>query len=197
LYVEGDLGTRKSERLEAHLERCERCAATLKALRRSQAVLKETDRIVREDEAREPGPTVAIPPFHACGTGRVFAIEHGRFLLATLAGAAVITILVALHFVLRSGNVPLHRGPRSTIRSAELVRSPVASPIARIAAQPDVVARESSSSRGSVVRPRLSRRLPGSPPAAVRRAEDTKRPPTVVKILTDDPNVVILCIVDS
>ncbi len=192
LYIEGDLPASKARRLEAHLDRCPSCARTLRAFRASQAKLKAADRILREHEAAKAPPRIVFRALSSPRPVRLFSTGRKRPLVA--AAAVVATLLVAAAVLLI--NHPRRRPFAAARATAVPTRTPVqravlASPTPAVEAPRAVHTAKTGAGRRPVQRS-------AEPQAAsLTAAERAHGSPTVIKLLTDDPDVIILCIVDS
>ncbi|HHQ47273.1 MAG TPA: hypothetical protein ENK19_00120 [Acidobacteria bacterium] len=197
LEAGGDLDARRRALLEAHLEVCDLCAASMEELRRSRALLQRADRALRREEARQPVPVVELPVPASTRT-RPFRGLKALPVAAALAGAvfvAVLAVVLAPHREqpLRLAVRPLHRvaAPMATGTPATpATRGP--GPAHPAAHQPR--ARRKPPAAGRLRIARLAGRRDVETAARVGRKGGA---PTVVKILTDDPSVVILCVLDS
>ena len=199
LYVGGDLETSHARRVEQHLDKCPACHELAEALRGDLEVLAglESDEldgvafgsvrgeVMAEIEKRPAAPITAV------------LSSHYRLAIA----AAVVALLAALVVMWPSG------GPEEPRIAEENVRKPTAAAEILIEAGP-----EEPDSLTVTVQDSPEQQLPDpdrEPRTLIARAEPPSAAyPTVVspsaplepmtmKILTDDPDVVIYWIVDS
>ena len=221
LYVAGDLDASQAKSVESHLKSCTSCLHFLKELEASQAMVKElaaesldpaSFNVVRQRVMQEVNRRQAARPV------------WWRFLSPTVAQwrpawAAALAVLVGLGFFLQwqlwrkptdkvdgsaavSAPVVRKEGPDSTAPNlsektqrlgepaarqlAKRLRSPVAQPTEL---QHDAIAAESEApvEQGSNLEPEapLPTDIAPEPPPAL-----------VIKLITDDPNIVIVWLVD-
>jgi hypothetical protein len=170
LYVERDLSEGKARRLERHLAGCERCRDVLAELEASQAAVKSL--------GAEPVERAAYDQIRARVLQQIAAApvrpagRPWRWAWAAAAAAAI----VAGWFALRPGQTPAPvRRP-----ATEIARSNMPEPPQVVMPPP---ARPKPSAR-RVRRPAVRQRRPSAAPL-------------VVKLETEDPNVVIYWIVDD
>lgn len=191
LWVGGELPARRAARIEAHLAGCGECRALADEVRRAQAlVASRLDALVDDRElaavragvtSRIRGATRATPPVHV----------RWRYALA-VGGLAVVVALGAL-LGRRAQQSPV-------IHTAETVRpTPTAAP-PRVAvpALGEVPVRDVEDGARVAATPSTRRPLVrGARSRALRRETTTQGEPLVVKLVTDDPNVVIYWLVDQ
>jgi hypothetical protein len=175
LYAGGDMADRAE--IERRLAVCSHCRRMLAAYSGDLAVLREAH--------REP----IAPAHYAAVRARVLAkLEHGRRPLWrwTWVGAGAMAAGLAFLLVLRPSDAP----DRPAIVDTPAVRQPPA----RIIAAAPVIERR----RSALVRRRIRRTAAGPVASAeVRPEEPSRREPLMVKLLTDDPNVIIYWIADE
>jgi hypothetical protein len=199
LYVGGDLETRQIRGVERHLDTCSACRELAEALRRDLEVLAglESDElngvafgsvrgeVMAEVEKRTASPLAAV------------LSNHSRVAMA----AAVVAVVAALVVMWPNG------GPEEPRIAEENVRKPTAAaenpietgpeepdaPVVTVSEfaepQPPVLEREPKTLIARAEPPSVAHQSVVSPSAPVE--------PMTMKILTDDPDVVIYWIVDS
>jgi len=175
LYVEGDLPEAKAKEMEVHVLACTGCRQVLAELSRSQAVFKsirqETVSAAELAELR-----VRVMERVAVRKPKPF---WGRWVYA-LAGAAFVVVIVA-GVLAREG----HRDEKA-VKVVELAPPPpavqaVVAP-AKVETQNPVKVNVKHRARKKVIQPKVS-----PEPAA----------PMMVKLQTDDPNIVIYWLFDQ
>jgi hypothetical protein len=177
LFVEGDVSPAAAWDIGTHLETCGSCRHIADGLRESQALLKS----LRQDTVSASALSSVRTRVLAEINGRPFAWSWGRWIYA-LAGAAFLIVL---------GLAIASQMPQ---RPAPVAKSTV------VAVVPEVASREPETTAGTPVH-RVARRPArrAAPervkPAAVETPPEPK--PLVVKLLTDDPNIVIYWLVDN
>lgn len=199
LLVGGELPAAERQALEAHLGACAACRALV-------AGLGGTHALVRELAVGEAGPVLAaavrggvMSRLREQERARPYPAWHAWSWLAASAAAVVVVACAAL--LLRAG-WPGGRPPGEVRARA---------PIAAASPEPSgrgVPARVPPSGPGPAGQERAEattattatpaaprRRRPAGAPAAISRAPEPE--PAVIKILTDDPDVVIYCIVNE
>ena len=170
LYAGGDLSAAESAQVVRHLGECPECRMFAAGLRESLELL--------QDAAREP----VAPAHFAAVRARVLsqleqaprAWWRSTWLYGVAAAAAVLLLLAALR-----PPAPASAPPRHLARYAPPVSVEAAPPVPLPPVAPAV---------------HHSRRRPRVIPAVVRTDPG---PPIVVKLLTDDPDVVIYWITDK
>jgi anti-sigma factor RsiW len=188
LRAEGDLPADATDAVEVHLAACLRCRAFAASLEDSQAAVRDL-----ADEEIDPAALAAV-------RRRVHRGLDGRQRRAVtwwLAAAALAAVTIAALRLLS----PAHRGPASASsvasRPTEEVASSTATPTAVAVATPaDRVARGAP----PAVQARALRREPAGEVAHESAPNLTDAVPAeavVVKLETNDPNVVIYWLVDS
>jgi hypothetical protein len=171
LYVEGDLSDRD---LERHLAECPDCRELLGDFRASQAALKE---LVAVDAAF----------LSAVRSGVLAKIESRRRMtwpwVAAFAAAAALIVAVLM-------------APQKPARIARLPVPAVG--IAKVDSGADPLVRGRPPGRPSVIA-QVARRTRRTRPGGRLRTRRSAPPsePLVVKMLTDDPNIVIIWLVDQ
>ena len=199
LYVEGDVSRSQSERMQVHLLDCAECRVVIEELHDSQLALKTLGReaapaaahaIVRE--------RVLDEVLRRSSTGWTWRLERMLFGIRwryAVCGVALIAFSAALLWQFK---------PRNETRNMTVNVLPAGSsspaPIEKL------IASESDSDTRKIrhvrrpVKPVERRELPAAEPETEPDAQppiaETPRP-TMVKMLTDDPNVVISWIVDQ
>jgi hypothetical protein len=198
MYAQGDLVTREALRLEDHILRCDECRSTIDQLRDGLAIFKSL--------RHETVSAAAVARMRQSVLNEVSEIERSRdweirldrwlhgglrrkYALAGLAIAAVF-----------SGAVwrALPVTPAS-----ESVREVASPPVQIVEPEQALVARKvaPASTGGVGTAPDVPLRgHPGrspSPPEVVQVVEPEEPKQVVVKLLTDDPNIVIYWLVDQ
>jgi anti-sigma factor RsiW len=170
LYVEGDLPERDTARVDAHLAQCADCREILEDLRASQAAVKQLG-----------SEAVDAALLSTVRTGVLSRIgEPGPWWRWT-AGLAMTLALIAAFVMAHPKRVrEPHPAPIAQAPLAPQTPSTEATPRAEA---PTLVKRH-------VARARTSR-------SRIRQAGHRPAPPLVVKMLTDDPNIVIIWLVDQ
>jgi anti-sigma factor RsiW len=181
LYLEGDLSPAKARNVEAHLAVCAACRDLAADLRDSQALLKS----LRQDTVSSVALASVRARVVAEISTRTVRRPWWRWVYAAAGAAFVAAVGVAL--VLDMGNDVAQTVKPETARSAEpasLVREIPTVPFAATAV---------SKPKKVQVKVRQPR------PEAIAEAEIPADPPKplVVKLLTDDPNIVIYWLVDQ
>ncbi len=176
LFVGGDLDASDEERIQAHIATCSNCRATVEELRSHRDVLAGlADDAVDEAVLRSVRRRVMAridPRAHRTGAWR------WAWAVAAAIGAILVSVAVLKHAPDQAPVSTTQRPqPAPTVRAAETS----APPTENLAAQT-----QSVTQIARVQAPRSSR-LSGA-----KAAE-----PLVVKMLTDDPDVVIYWLVDS
>ena len=177
LHAGGDLPPAEAAEVERHLRECAGCQVLASGLKQSLALLKEA-----HDEPLAPAHFSAV-------RARVVAeLEHERRRGALWArrrawsyGLAAVAVALLAMLTLRSGRPPIvarHRQPLSNVRGSDVLSEP----------------RTLESGTGPTL-PRPHRRVARR--VAPSNAPDTSAgEPLIVKLQTDDPNVVIYWIAD-
>jgi len=180
LHVEGDLDDTQRRRVESHLRSCLDCQALADELRESQAAFKSMRQDVAEQSVLSSVRARVLEDIAEIEAGSLFErLFWGGFRQrATLAGIAM--LLVGGGLWLASGR----HGPsapaeppvavRVTVPEPESERELVPPPLPKPAARP----------------PRRNRPRP----VAVR---EEHQPQVTIKLLTDDPNVIIYWLGDE
>ncbi len=174
LYVEGDLPARKASAVEAHLAACSACRELADALATSQSALKslrgETADPLLLDQVRS----------------RVMAeIQTQQQALRPVFGWGWRFALAGILVALLAGGVYLWRTPRRQApRRTEIVRVP------ETPSMPQVPPLAPAKPRRAQHRSKPARIAPEQQPTAASG-------PLVVKLFTDDPNVVILLVSEN
>ncbi|MBI2841527.1 MAG: zf-HC2 domain-containing protein [Acidobacteria bacterium] len=176
LFAGGDLGASEEERIEAHIATCSSCRAIVEELRSHREVLAGlADEAVDDAVLRSVRRRVMAriePRAHRTGAWR------WAWAAAAAIGAILVSVAVLKHpHDQRPVSTTQHPQPAPTVRAAE----PSASPAENLAAQTQSVTQ-------------IARvQAPHSSPLTGAKAAE----PLVVKMLTDDPDVVIYWLVDS
>ncbi len=216
LDVEGDLPEPRRGALERHLRECEACAALAEELGASQGLLKSlnADRVpdaslarVRRDVLPRAAALQASPDWRLRLERAVMAALRPRYAFSAVAvvlavGALVVSGLVpgpaiepapapVAAVTADTAIPPVERPPvPPPIESpADLVESAVAT----ASAQPETAPVSVAVNAAPLLDPRPTPVVDTVAPAAV----NADRPPTVVKLVTDDPNIIIYWLVDS
>ena len=175
LYMGGDLEAVEAVAVERHLAECAGCQLFASGMRESLALLHDA-------HAQEPGEA-AYAAVRARVLGELERRPARRWIFG-LAVTAVAAALIGLVWMRPAKQVTVAR--HESPAPAQAV-APRPAPAPMIAAQPAVV---------PVVRRARHRRAPVSAPAPVVRAAAPAKP-LVVKMVTDDPDVVIYWITDT
>ena len=173
LQVEGDLSGRDAERLEEHLRECSTCRDLHGALSESQAALKDLGTEAADSEALDRVRRRVMAEVTEKRPSLVYA---WRWKYALAAGA----VLVILGVVLSEWGT-VTRPPAPLV-----VQAPPAAPevVAKKVPQPARMPARQARKRAPLV-------------AVKSRIEPPKESePLVVKLVTDDPNVVIVWLID-
>lgn len=169
LYIEGDLPRNQAEELDRHLLSCASCREFIDELRESQSVFKS----IRQDVVRP----AALAEVRTQVFERVAAVRTkrswGRWVYA-LAGAAFVVAVMAGVFA----RVPHPRQEARPVAQEVRAEPVIVQPSVRVV--PKV----------ATVRVAHRRTVKKNPPPA-----PTKE--IMVKLLTDDPNVVIYWLIDQ
>jgi len=183
LYVEGDLPTTASHAIQMHLPACESCRNIVAELKESQAIL----RMLREE-------TVSLSALSSVRNRVLGELQSGkrlmwgRWVYALAGGMFVAVVCVGVLFHTRKPEVKV----RPNILNVPLrpMPLPLATEIRSFGGDQQAVATAQNALRLNNARPRKRQR-------AVY-AETTTEPvkPVVVKLLTDDPNIVIYWLVE-
>jgi anti-sigma factor RsiW len=178
LFVEGDIGPSRAREIEEHLTECRSCGELAEELRESQSVFKSLKQDVVSAAALASVRTRVLAE---AGAGNARA-GWGRWVYA-LAGAAFVAVVgVALSWQVREP------APQVTLNQVKVAPNPIASAPAPKTAT-TVKARVSVARlKGTAAKPQVGEN-------AEIGAESVK--PLVVKLLTDDPNIVIYWLVDQ
>ena len=172
LYVEGDLTERNAPRVEEHLAVCAECRELLADLRASQAAMKKLG-----SEAVDGALLTAIR------AGVLTRIEGRRRMIWPWVGA--VAAALALVAILQA---PPKRPPPS-VHPVKIAQRP-----APPAGGADPLVRGRRPRRPSVG---AASRAPVSRPGSRRLPAKERAPQLVVKMLTDDPDIVIIWLVDQ
>jgi len=192
LFVEGDLPPAQSAQIENHLHECARCGELVAGLRESQSILKflRQDSVDSDDVVSSVHQRV-MDEIGAKGQSPwVLRIE--RVLLGfrwryALAGFAILAIVSGLVW---------HSGPSGpppeTIVSKVVVPLPPYTPVPVATPAPNLAPKKTAPVRVS----KAIRQKPVPQPARVQPAVDEPNQ-LVVKLITDNPNIVIYWLVDQ
>jgi Putative zinc-finger len=186
LYLEGDLRGSKIRSVEEHLRCCARCREFAEGLRASQAMLRS---LGGEPMAVEALQGVRARVLNDIAAGRAGAPERRVWTRWRMAAAAALAGLLIL-----AGESMLRRHSKAPVPGA-----PEVTAIPKSAGAPSV--RYNSEAPGKAVRsrPRMvaARRRARHNQALTAAARNRQKPqPLVVKLLTNDPNVVIYWLID-
>ncbi len=176
LFVGGDLDARDEERFQAHIATCSNCRATVEELRSHRDVLAGLadeavdDAVLRSVRSRVMARIEARA--HRTGAWR------WAWAAAAAIGAILVSVAVLKHAPDQAPVSTTHRPqPAPTVRASETSEPPT----------DNLAAQTQSVTQIARVQATRSARLSGA-----KAAE-----PLVVKMLTDDPDVVIYWLVDS
>ena len=188
LYVEGDVAPAKACEIEAHLSVCTQCGDLVIELRESQSVLKT----LKQDTVSATSLTLVRSHVLAEIQAGVKPL-WGRWIYA-LAGGVFVAVL-AVGWVLEM------RGPQvQEIVKSHPLPSPAAVPLTRGTI---TIAEADAKTDRQPLRRREKPKIPSRrKPEAVTHTEVPPEPsepakPLVVKLLTDDPNIVIYWLIDN
>jgi len=197
LWVGGDLAPRRARRVEAHIAHCEACrllAERLRATRVALAVLAEEapDRAALQLVRQRVLAALAHPPAGAASS-RALAWFPSVAWKGALGAALLAIVAAALVLVQRAANrpeTPMGTAALSSARPSEAIPPPTRPP-QRLEEPPAVRQRVASGVPGESPqrRPRVARPSP--------QAREAAAEPFVIKIVTDDPDVVIYWFVDG
>jgi anti-sigma factor RsiW len=190
LYVENDLDPRACLELEAHLQQCADCGGLAKELRQSQAILKSL-----REESVAPAALSEVRQRVLSGIESTWMTRIERLLFGGLrgryaiAGVALVTILSgSLWYSRQSSEVPAPAiavvDDGSDMNPSPLPAAPPPQEI-QTPAKPPVV--KTTSIRA--LRPRVT------PPPETQPEAEPKQ--VMVKLLTDDPNIVIYWLLEQ
>lgn len=188
LYAEGDLPEAEALEIEQHLSECAGCRTFMTELRESQSVLKA----IRQDTfgltAQISVRAKVLEQVNAGGPSPGWSLRVEKWLFGyrrRLVIGALAMVLVGL------GTMWLVRGrpdaPQQEVTS--VVPDPAIVPPPVAAQPPPVVERKPVKVRRPRVVPVVAEELPPSEAAPVS--------PVVVKVFTDDPNVIIYWLLDG
>jgi hypothetical protein len=198
LYVEGDIAVSQAERMQTHLLGCAECSEVVDELHESQFAIKS----LRQDAA--PAAAHALvrervldEVARQASSGWTWRLERMLFGIRWRYAVCSVAIIAFMTAVLWQSNTP--RDPAATIVSAPATTPPpLSAPIDRQVAseQPRREIRRVTAK----AKPIDYRVSPKSEPKAdleTAAPESDEPRPLMVKMLTDDPNVVIYWIVDQ
>jgi anti-sigma factor RsiW len=182
LHVEGDLDETERQRVEAHLRACSECQSLAKELGESQAAFKSMRQEVADQSALSSVRARVLADVAAMEGGSLFdRLFWGGFRQrATLAGIAVLVLGGAGLWFISGWHIPRDLAEPPVVE----VRAPVPGP-------ESVVEVASPSPQKPAARPQRRQR---PRPAAVR---EEYQPQVTIKLLTDDPNVIIYWLGDE
>ena len=188
LHIEGDLDGTERQRVESHLRGCPGCRSLAEELRESQASFKS----MRQDVADQ----AALSSVRARVLENVAGMESGSLLerwfwggfrqRATLAGVAVVLIGAAALWFLPEREI----ARRSAADTVAVVQPPIPEPEPVIEV---VEVAEAAPVPGPKPAVRPQRRDRQQPAVAPSEAQ----PQVTIKLLTDDPNVIIYWLGDE
>jgi len=179
LYVGDDLDRSRAERLERHLELCPSCRDLAQDLRRDLRRLRELDSAAAADPDLGSVRAAVMAKIQSRRTPPAVFVEPR--LLAALA-AVVVVVVLALLF--REGREP-------AVSHIAVRENPSPAPVAAADPQPAVAFEAPQAADSRVARAEPSPREP-----VARTSPSAPVEPMTIKILTDDPEVVIYWIVD-
>jgi hypothetical protein len=188
LYVEGDLAPVHACDMQAHLLSCEPCRDLASSLRESQAVLKG----LRQDTVSAAALSSVRARVLAEVSGTGVRSAWGRWVYAVAGAVFVAVVCVGFALQMREpvpSEIPLltKEGGREapgwslTPESSARATTPSAP-----SAQPPLLRKEGNKTRKRPIVPQAEPEVPAEPPT-----------PLMVKLLTDDPNIVIYWLVDQ
>lgn len=180
LYVEGDLGERAASEVQEHLRGCAACRDLAAGLSESQAALRS----LRAEEIDDAALTeVRRRVLGQIGSQKPSWLYAWRWQHA-LGGA--MAVAVAAFLLWPRQEVPPPQSPPAPVAVVE--RPPEAAPVKPPVAKPKPKAPATQ----------VARREPRpAEPSRVQAANPASREPLVVKLLTDDPNIVIVWLIDQ
>ena len=184
LYVEGDLARRKARRLERHLDECPACRDLAASLKESQQALKSLRSEAFDGAALEQVRSRVLGELAARAQAPSWFYRWDwRFALAGLLLATALGVTV---WRVARREAPKPNSARITVESP-LPRPPTAGVV------PAAPVRKATRRRAAHG-PKLE--LARTPAEAIRAESHQASEPLMVKLVTDDPDVVIIWLVD-
>jgi hypothetical protein len=182
LHVEGDLDEAERRRVESHLRSCPACQSLAEELRESQAAFKSMRQDVADASALSSVRSRVLLDIAGMECGSFFErfLWAGFRQRATLAGIAVLLIGGAALWVSLTRNTPSAPDPDSVV----LVRVPMPEP--QLTQEPP----PPSAPKPEATVPHRQRPRPVVVPSE-------PQPQVTIKLLTDDPNVIIYWLGDE
>jgi anti-sigma factor RsiW len=181
LHVEGDLDESERQRVESHLRTCAECWDLTEDLRDSQAIFKSLRKDVPNQAMLSAVRARVLEDVAGMESGSWFSrfFPFGFRQRATLAGIALL--------IIGGGGLWLGRGPEAPVVppppvavslqvAPEMVTPPVSLPV----------------SRPPAAKPRIRRQTP----ATVRQDQEPQQQVTI-RLVSDDPNVIIYWLGDE
>lgn len=179
LHVEDDLPAADRARVELHIRVCAHCMALADDLKESQTIFKSIRQNVPDQSMLQ---AVRARVLAEAGAARMSSLERIWFGVfrqwATLAGIAV--------FLLGAGALWLMHESEETSRPVAVVPTPAPLPATRV--------------EPAVPKPVPVVSVPKAPERRRKPAPESTAPPVkqvAIKLLTDDPNVIIYWLVDE
>lgn len=197
LWVEGDLPARRALRVERHVKGCGTCRALVEGLRETREDLARLREATAGDEAlsaMRESVLVSLRQERRAArpgvVGPVFTRARRRLVVAAAVLAVAAATVITVHRGVRAPEALVPAAPRrSAAPSAPVAALPPSEPPETIASH----ARRRVAS-GAARPPRSAQPRTGRFTA---KADQTVPEPLVIKIMTDDPEVVIYWLVDK
>ena len=195
LWAGGDLTVRQASRVEAHLARCEACRLLAERVRTSRAALAAIAEEAPDGATLQLVRQRVLAGLDRAPGGTVSGRAHSWFPILgwkpALVAAALAVAVTAIVVVQRAANRPGTQKvaeARPTARPSPVATSPAIPP--RPETEPPAVRQRMASGVRDQHPQRRSR--PASP-----RVREVAAEPVVIKLVTDDPDVVIYWFVDK
>jgi anti-sigma factor RsiW len=198
LYVEGDLPPARARDIEGHLTSCSACRELLTDLRESQAVLKE----LRQDTVHPAALSSVRSRVLAEIDGTRWRPVWGRWVYALSGG--LFLLMISVGWLLNIGKPPA-TPVEDSLSSNALPSADAVQPSVGTGTVPEPIAKAVTEPKGIQTRPvvKANRRVrlhevavkAQQPVNANISAEPPKQ--VVVKLMTDDPNIVIYWLLDA
>jgi len=208
LHVEGDLSRRRAQRLERHLADCAACRAFAEDMAASQAAVKALGhRELGEADLAEVRRHVLAAASETAAVRRGGAhYRRVAWVAATMAAVAVVVVLVGLnvrqayelqHVVVQTQSEPEDVPPTHVVSSQDGERVPSQSRPRQSpsAHAPQFAQNGHAPGPGPAELPPLGHeptKAASTPPE-----HETEPPPIIIKLVTDNPDVVILLLANG
>ena len=191
LHIEGDLDGTERQRVESHLRGCLDCQSLAEELRESQAAFKSMRQDVADRSALSSVRARVLESVADMESGSLFErwFWGGFRQRATLAGIALVLIGAAALWFLPEREIA-RRSPADTVAVAQ---SPILEPEPAVDVVEVVEVAEAAPTpvpKPAVRPPRRDRQQPAVVPSE-------PQPQVTIKLLTDDPNVIIYWLGDE